>query len=102
MYAHELAIHNDIFHCFRTLKKGCPFTIKVRASDDGEKLVVVRFDPEGSHNHDVNRVRVSTTGGSAGVATLQGWRGGGFRNRLIGKGLIQSIEYPQLIVQDDP
>ena len=41
--------------CGRTFRKGCPFTLLLRATDDGKGLQVTCFHED--HNHEISRVR---------------------------------------------
>ena len=38
----------------RTFRKGCPFALSLRATDDGKGLQVTCFDED--HNHEISQV----------------------------------------------
>ena len=41
--------------CGRTFRKGCPFALSLRETDDGKGLQVTRFHED--HNHEISQVR---------------------------------------------
>ena len=45
-----------VFSINRSFRKDCPFELSLRASEDGQSLVVRTF--EESHNHEISRVRI--------------------------------------------